>query len=58
MRDFGVVLQFCLAHLIRDVKFLVEHPYKTNQAYGQLLLADLRRLFSVIHRREEYGSFQ
>ena len=56
MRDFGVVLQFCLAHLIRDVKFLVEHPYKKNQAYGQLLLADLRRLFSVIHRREEYAS--
>jgi transposase len=56
MRDFGVVLQFCLAHLIRDVKFLVEHPYKKNQAYGQLLLEDLRRLFSVIHRREEYAS--
>lgn len=56
MRDFGVVLQFCLAHLIRDVKFLVEHPYKKNQAYGQLLLTDLRRLFSVIHRRDEYAS--
>lgn len=56
MRDFGVVLQFCLAHLIRDVKFLVEHPYKKNQAYGQLLLEDLRRLFSVIHRREGYAS--
>jgi transposase len=56
MHDFDVVLQFCLAHLIRDVKFLVEHPYKKNQAYGQLLLDDLRRLFSVIHRRDEYAS--
>ena len=56
MRDFGVVLQFCLAHLIRDVKFLVEHPNPKNQAYGRLLLADLRRLFGVIHRREEYAS--
>ena len=56
MRDFGVVLQFCLAHLIRDVKFLVEHPNKKNQTYGQLLLADLRRLFRVIHRRDEYAS--
>jgi transposase len=55
MRDFGVVLQFCLAHLIRDVKFLVEHPYAKNQTYGQLLLADLRRLFGVIHRRDEYA---
>ena len=56
MRDFGVVLQFCLAHLIRDVKFLVEHPNKKNRAYGQLLLDDLRRLFGVIHRRDEYAS--
>lgn len=56
MRKFGAVLQFCLAHLIRDVKFLVEHPYKKNQAYGEMLLADLRRLFGAIHRREEYAS--
>ena len=55
MRDFGVVLQFCLAHLIRDVKFLVEHPNKKNRAYGELLLDDLRRLFGVIHRRDEYA---
>lgn len=55
MRDFGVLLQFCLAHLIRDVKFLVEHPNKKNHAYGQLLLDDLRRLFGVIHRRDEYS---
>ena len=56
MRDFNVLLQFCLAHLIRDVKFLVEHPYKQNKVYGQLLLDDLRRLFAVIHRRDTYAS--
>lgn len=56
MQDFDVLLQFCLAHLIRDVKFLVEHPNKKNQVYGQLLLTDLRRLFSVIHRRDTYAS--
>lgn len=56
MRDFGITLQFCLAHLIRDVKFLVKHPNKKNQTYGELLLADLRRLFGVIHRREQYAS--
>jgi len=55
MRDFHVLLQFCLAHLIRDVKFLVEHPYKQNKVYGQLLLNDLRRLFAVIHRRDTYA---
>ena len=25
-REFGVVLQFCLAHLIRDVKYLTTLP--------------------------------
>ena len=56
MKDFNVVVQFCLAHLIRDVKFLAEHPDKKNRAYGELLLGDLRKLFGIIHRREEYQS--
>ena len=30
MRDFGVLLQFCLAHLIRDVEFLVEWSTRTR----------------------------
>jgi transposase len=52
MTDFGVTVQFCLAHLIRDVKFLTELPDKVTAAYGQRVLAGLRRLFHVIHRRE------
>jgi transposase len=56
MKDYHPLLQFCLAHLIRDVKFLVEHPNQKNQTYGQLLLADLRQLFGIIHRRDEYAS--
>jgi transposase len=51
-----VLLQFCLAHFIRDVKFLAEHPNPKNRAYGQRLVADMRRLFRVIHRRDEYAS--
>jgi transposase len=49
-------VQFCLAHLIRDVKFLVEHPNKANKRYGELLLEHLRKLFGVIHRRDRYAS--
>ncbi len=49
----NVLLQFCLAHFIRDVKFLANHPNKRNQAHGQRLLIDLRKLFRVIHRRDE-----
>lgn len=51
MKDCGVLVQFCLAHRIRDVKFLVEHPNRANRDYGQMLLEHLRQLFGVIHRR-------
>jgi transposase len=52
MKDFGVLVQFCLAHFLRDVRFLVEHPNTKNQAYGQRVLKRLRALFAVIHERE------
>jgi transposase len=47
----NVLVQFCLAHLIRDVRFLVEHPNSKNRAYGKRVLAALRDLFGLIHRR-------
>lgn len=53
MNDFGGVLQFCLAHLIREVKFLIDLPDKATREYGQRFLDGLRELFSIIHRREE-----
>lgn len=52
MDDFNVLVQFCLAHLIRDVKFLVDLPDPVTSRYGRRLLEELRRLFHVIHRRE------
>jgi transposase len=51
-RECGVVLQFCLAHLIRDVKFLTTLPDARDRAYGEGLREALRGLFGVIHRRE------
>ena len=50
----NVLLQFCLAHLIRDVKFLVEHPTPSNREYGQRVLVELRKLFEKLHRSERY----
>ena len=50
----NVRLQFCLAHFIRDVKFLAEHPDPRNRAHAERLLTRLRRLFETIHRRDEY----
>jgi hypothetical protein len=54
----NVSVQFCLAHLIRDVKFLAQHPDPRNRAYGERLLEHFRNLFHIIHRREEYSSEQ
>jgi len=55
MGDFGIEVQFCLAHLIRDVKFLTTHPDQATRHYGEKVLGGLRNLFSTIHRREQMG---
>src|SRR5439155_20910825 len=45
--------QFCLAHLIRDVKFLTTLPDKRDRRYGEDLRAALKDLFDVFHQREQ-----
>jgi transposase len=54
MGECSVQLQFCLAHLLRDVRFLTQHPDARTRTYGERVLKTLRELFEVIHRREEY----
>jgi transposase len=53
MREFNVVLQFCLAHLIRDVKYLTTLPAASDRAYGERLREALRGLFGIIHQRDQ-----
>jgi transposase len=53
LRECGVILQFCLAHLIRDVKFLTTLPDERDRRYGADLRAALKELFDVFHRRAE-----
>jgi transposase len=53
MREFDVLVQFCMAHLIRDVKFLLTLPGREDKAYGQRLRDALRELFAAIHRRDQ-----
>jgi transposase len=53
MRECNVLVQFCLAHLIRDVKFLLTLPGDAERAYGRRVRDALRDLFAVIHRREK-----
>jgi transposase len=56
MRLTGVELQFCMAHLIRDVKFLTTLSDAKTKAYGERLRLALRDMFGVIHRREEMSA--
>lgn len=50
--ECDVRVQFCLAHLIRDVRFLTTLPDKATRAYGQRVLQAIKDLFGVIHARE------
>ena len=52
MKDAPVGIQFCLAHFIREVKFLGTLPDPAVVRYGERLLEQLRALFHVIHQRE------
>ena len=54
--DENVKLQFCIAHLIRDIKFLCIHPDPENQRYGIVLREHFRKLFQTIARRDEFAN--
>jgi len=53
MKDFDVSVQFCIAHLIRNIRFMVGLKDKETKAYGQRLLDEIKGLFSIIHARDE-----
>ena len=52
MKDFNVTVQFCIAHLIRDIKYLAGLKDAETKAYGQKLLAKVKAMFKIIHGRE------
>ena len=52
MRRTGVRVQFCMARLIHDVKFLTTLPDRATETYGGILLMLLRDLFALLHRRD------
>jgi transposase len=53
MRECSIIVQYCLAHLIRDIKFLTTLPGHDAQAYGERLRQLVRELFAIIHEREQ-----
>ena len=60
MKDFHVAVQFCIAHLIRDIKYLTTLPDEPTRAYGEKLLLAVKWMFKIIHRHEtlSQGDFQ
>jgi transposase len=50
--DLGANMQFCWAHLIRDVKFLTTLLDRATCGYGKRLLAAIKQLFHVWHQRD------
>jgi len=53
MKNAPVTVQFCLAHLIREVRFASQSLNKPIAAYGQRLLDELKALFKLIHRQDQ-----
>ena len=49
-------VQWCLAHLIREVKFLTTLPSLAAREYGERFREALRHLFTVIHQREQLSA--
>jgi len=53
MADCGVLVQFCWAHLIRDIRFLAEQTDKSLAGWGEKLLRWIRKPFDTWHRAEQ-----
>jgi len=49
----SATVQYCMAHLIREIRFLAEHTTKKLSRWGQKLLDWLRKLFKALHRSDE-----
>lgn len=55
MKEANIKVQFCWAHLIRDIKFLSESSDKVTANYGGRLLEICQQLFHLQHHRAELG---
>lgn len=55
MKDFDIIVQFCIAHLIREIKYLAGLPDAETRVYGKKLLAAIKAMFKIIHDRDSLG---
>lgn len=43
-------VQFCMAHLIREIRFLTKFPVKALAIWGDKLLGWIKYIFSILHK--------
>lgn len=55
MKEASIKVQFCWAHLIRDIKFLSESADRVTANYGGRLLKLCKLIFHLQHRRRKLG---
>jgi transposase len=53
MKQAPVLVQFCMAHLIRELVFLSELQNAACSRYGTILLKQIKEIFALIHSRDE-----
>jgi len=60
VNDYRILVQYCWAHLVRDIKFLTTLSYKAVQRWAEALLAILRKLFKLwkTRRQRHPGRYQ
>ncbi len=60
IKDHGIPVQYCWAHLVRDIKFLTTLSHKTVQRWAEGLLAILRKLFELwkTRRLRHHGRYK
>jgi hypothetical protein len=55
-RLFDVRVQYCMAHLIREIRFLAEHRIKKLSCWGNCLLKWLKKLFKTLHTKDKLSA--
>ena len=53
INDNDIQVQYCWAHLVRDIKFLTTLSYKTVRRWAEALLSILRKLFELWKTRHQ-----
>jgi transposase len=55
-RFWDVLVQYCMAHLIREILFLSEHPIGMLVHWAKKLLKWLKKLFDTLHRSDSLSA--